>query len=229
MKRQAESKLKAWQSRPSRKPLLLRGVRQCGKTYLLRDIFGASFPHCHYFDLEKDARAASVFARGSLEPKRLLAELELVADTSIDPTRDLILLDEIQASPRALTSLKYFCDDLPGSFVCAAGSLVGVTTSEGPFPVGKVEFLDLNPMNFGEFLHAAGEHRMLQALMDAKCSGPLPDSAHQRLWELLGDYLVVGGMPEAVAAFLDIGRQGPREAFLEARRIQEGLIQGYLA
>lgn len=229
MKRLAESMLEKWKNKPSRKPLLLRGVRQCGKTYLLRDIFGASFPRCHYFDLERDRRAASVFAEGSLDPRRLLAELEFVADAPMDSSNDLIVLDEIQACPRALTSLKYFCDDLPGSFVCAAGSLVGVTTSEEPFPVGKVEFLDLNPMSFLEFLHAVGEHKVLEVVRDANCRGPLPDSAHRRLWELLGDYLVVGGMPEAVASFLDVGRHRPREAFLEARRVQEGLIQGYLA
>ena len=229
MKREAERALAAWKNRSSRKPLLLRGVRQCGKTYLLKNIFGASFPVCHYFDLERDTEAASIFQNGSLEPKRLLSELEYVVNASINPRENLIIFDEIQACPRALTSLKYFNDDLPGSFICAAGSLVGVTMSDEPFPVGKVDFLDLYPMSFPEFLEGVGEDRAQKALLLAGVDLRLPDVVHSRLWELLGEYLVTGGMPEVVETFRDMRENSLWDAFHEVRDIQENLIKGYLA
>lgn len=229
MKRKAEKALAVWKSKSSRKPLLLRGVRQCGKTYLLKNIFGASFPVCHYFDLERDAEVASIFQNGNLEPKRLLSELEYAANASIDPHTNLIIFDEIQACPRALTSLKYFNDDLPGSFICAAGSLVGVTMSDEPFPVGKVDFLDLYPMSFPEFLEGVGEDRVLKALLLGSVDQKLPDVVHSKLWELLGEYLVTGGMPEVVETFQDMRGKSLRNAFYEVRGIQDNLIKGYLA
>ncbi len=229
MKRKAIRELEAWKRRPARKPMLLQGVRQCGKTYLLKQLFASSFPEYHYFDLERNAAAASVFRKGSLDPSRILKELELVSDTNISPDRDLIIFDEIQACPRALTALKYFCDDMTDSYICAAGSLVGVTMSDEPFPVGKLEYTDLCPMSFMEFLDALGEERLKGILLSAAEQETLPEAAHDKLWGILGEYIVVGGMPEAVKAYRNIRRESLRTAFIEARKVQEDLIRGYLA
>lgn len=209
--------------------MLLQGVRQCGKTYLLKELFAASFPECHYFDLEKNTDAASIFKNGNLEPERILSELEFVADAKITPARDLLILDEIQACPRALTALKFFCEDIPESFICAAGSLVGVTMSDEPFPVGKLEYLDLNPMSFMEFLEAVDGDRLKNTLLGAKHGEYMPEVAHKKQWDLLGEYIVVGGMPEAVKAYRNMREEGPRAAFIKAREIQDELIRGFLA
>ncbi|MCD4776366.1 MAG: AAA family ATPase [Candidatus Aegiribacteria sp.] len=229
MKRKAIRELEAWKRKPSRKPMLLQGVRQCGKTYLLKQLFAPSFPGYHYFDLEKNTAAASVFRKGSLDPARILKELELVSDTNISPNRDLIIFDEIQACPRALTALKYFCDDMADCYICAAGSLSGVTMSDQPFPVGKLEYTDLYSMNFMEFLDALEEERLKNSLQNAIEEESLPEAAHDKLWNILGEYIVVGGMPEAVKAYRSIRRESLRTAFAEARKVQENLIRGYLA
>ena len=209
--------------------MLLQGVRQCGKTYLLEQLFASSFPECHYFDLEKNTAAASIFRKGSLEPARILKELELVSDTKITPDRDLIIIDEIQSCPRALTALKYFCDDMADGYICAAGSLVGVTMSDEPFPVGKLEYLDLSPMSFMEFLDAMEEERLKSTFLCAAEGEALSETAHEKLWTILGEYIVVGGMPEAVNSYRSIRRESLRTAFMEARKVQENLIRGYLA
>ncbi len=201
MKRTAETKLQQWKKNPGRKPLLLKGVRQSGKTYLLKHLFADSFPNSHYIDLKMNKVANSIFSSGNLDPQYLLQELEFALGTTIDIYSELLILDEIQACPMAITALKYFCELKPGAYIAAAGSLLGVHLSEEPFPVGKVDILYLNPLDFREFLEAMGEHRLLQKLNEAHPQKPLSAIVHRRLWQLFGNYLAIGGMPEAIATY----------------------------
>ncbi|MCK5133565.1 MAG: AAA family ATPase, partial [Candidatus Sabulitectum sp.] len=158
MRRTIEKELKLWKNKPKRKPLLLTGVRQSGKTYLLKQLFGPSFSTVHYFDLERNRAASDVFKQDSLESKDLIRALETISEKKINVDTDLIILDEIQESSRALTSLKYFAQDMPEAYIAATGSLLGISLGKGSFPVGKVNIIDVNPMSFKEFLYAIDEH-----------------------------------------------------------------------
>lgn len=229
MRRRAETFLSAWKLNPSRKPLLLQGVRQSGKTFILKNLFGPTFPACHYFDMKMDVRAASVFESGDLRPERILSELEFISGRRIDPERDLIVFDEIQACPKALLSLKYFCDFLPGSFVAAAGSLLGLYLSNEPFPVGKVEMFDVGPMDFREFLEAVGQRQAVEILEGSKPSMPLSPVVHDTLWNLFGRYITIGGMPEAVSVYVSASGEGEFTALERVRSIQQQLVEGWLS
>lgn len=229
MKRFAESALNEWKNRSKRKPLLLRGVRQSGKTYLLNEIFSKQFPNCHYFDLEKNKKISSLFEERDIEPHRIISDLEFVVENRIKPQTDLIIFDEIQACPRALTSLKYFCQDMPEAFICAAGSLLGMSLSHEPFPVGKVEFLDVHPMSFQEFLSGTGEDKALEVIMNLSIDSKLPEVVHSHLWQLFGEYISVGGMPEVVAEYGLLRDESLYRAFEQARMVQNTLLDGYMA
>ncbi len=229
MKRTAETKLQQWKKNPGRKPLLLKGVRQSGKTYLLKHLFADSFPNSHYIDLKMNKVANSIFSSGNLDPQYLLQELEFALGTTIDIYSELLILDEIQSCPMAITALKYFCELKPGAYIAAAGSLLGVHLSEEPFPVGKVDILYLNPLDFREFLEAMGEHRLLQKLNEAHPQKPLSAIVHRRLWQLFGNYLAIGGMPEAITTYIRTRDEGEWEAYNAVRYIQENLIDGWIA
>jgi predicted AAA+ superfamily ATPase len=199
MKRDVSNKLKEWKNSPHRKPLILRGARQTGKTYLLREFGASEYRRCHYFNFERDARLASIF-EASLGPKGILHDLETLSREPIQASGDLIIFDEIQACPPALTALKYFQEEARGHHIAAAGSLLGVLMAQAPsFPVGKVDFLDLHPMNFFEFLEAVGAVGYRGRLENPEVLEPLPEALHQELVCLLRDYFVTGGMPEVVA------------------------------
>ena len=229
MKRTIETDLQRWKNQPSRKPLLLRGVRQSGKTYLLRELFGPSFPKVHYFDLERDSTAANIFNRDSLDPEELIKALEFISKNTIDMHSDLIILDEIQASPRALTSLKYFAQDMPIAYIAATGSLLGVSLGKGSFPVGKVSILDVNPMSFTEFLMGINEHEASDVLINLDFEKPLEELYHNRLWNLLAEYLTIGGMPEAVDCYSNLRYISTFQALEEVSRIMDNLVTSYLA
>lgn len=228
MRRLTETDLRAWMSRSSRKPLMLLGARQTGKTFLLRDYLGPLFPASHYFSLDSNRIAASVFDDEDLSPGRVIAGLEMVGGRRIDSSRDLLILDEIQDCPRALASLKQFAQEMPGAFVCCAGSLLGLHLSDGTFPVGKVEFLDVRPMCFTEYLEALDEGRLLEAVSGLGEGLKPSEAAHLLLWERFATYMLTGGMPEAVVAAID-RRETPLEAFQAARRIHLALETGYMA
>jgi predicted AAA+ superfamily ATPase len=219
--------LKAWKIQKGRKPLVFRGARQVGKTWLLKQFGKQEFPNFHYINFEEDDRLDRLF-QGDLRPGRLLDELRFYLDHAIDPTRDLIILDEIQRSPRALSSLKYFHEQMPGLALCAAGSLIGVFMSSESFPVGQVDFLDLRPMSFEEFLQGLGEDSLYELITRHNFSRPLPASAHDRLWELWKQYLVVGGLPEAVQIFSD-QKSNLYDAFKAIRALQKTMLDAYLA
>jgi len=228
MKRTIESELILWKNKPERKPLLLNGVRQSGKTYLLRQLFGPSFSKVHYFDLERNRAASNVFEQDSLKSKDLVKALEAISGKRISVNTDLIILDEIQESSRALTSLKYFAQEMPEAYIAATGSLLGVSLSKGSFPVGKVNILDLNPMSFREFLQALDEHQTLEILEDLNFSKPLPKVYHSRLWSIFGEYLSVGGMPEVVDCYRNLREHSTLEAMSEVHQTLQNIVTGYL-
>ena len=156
MYRQFQEQLDAWRYSSNRKPLILKGARQVGKTYLLKEWGAKSFVKVHYVNFERTPQAVGIFVR-DLDVQRIIRELGFLLKAGINIEQDLLILDEIQAAPKALTSLKYFCEDLPQLAVCTAGSLLGVILSEDSFPVGKVSFLYLHPFSFREFLVAVDD------------------------------------------------------------------------
>ena len=188
MKRDAYEGLLTWKDAPRRKPLLLRGARQTGKTYLLRAFGRERYAASHYFNFEQTPDLASLFDR-DLDPMRIVRDLSVFAEFGFLPGSSLIILDEIQTCNAALNSLKYFAEDAPQYHVAAAGSLLGVALSTPrSFPVGKVDFIDLHPMTFLEFLDALGEGRYRNLIQEqavpAPFSGgvpPRPDRPAARL------------------------------------------------
>ena len=205
LRRKYEVALMEWKNRPNRKPLLVRGVRQCGKTHLLRHAAGAMFDNVAYVNLENDPAARTDFLAG-LDPRRIITSLEARTGQRIVPGKTLIVIDEVQACEQALTSLKYFCEDAPQYHVAAAGSLLGVAINRDSwsFPVGKAEMLDMAPLDFEEYLWARGKDGLAQSIRAAFDSkAPLAPSLHEEALGLYREYLVVGGMPEAVQTFVD--------------------------
>ncbi|MCL2468592.1 MAG: ATP-binding protein [Micrococcales bacterium] len=219
MERHALEDLLRWRARPRRKPLLLRGARQVGKTWLIEEL-GRSFSRVVYVNFDESAAAGEVFEQ-DLDVERIGRALALLdGGGPIDPATTLIALDEIQQAPRALTALKYFAERLPHAYVIGAGSLLGVAVHTGTsFPVGKVEFCDLHPLSFPEFCTAVGRGD----LADAITSGDLAETVplHTVYADLLRRYYVVGGMPEAVATYIDT------DDMRQVRRVHDELLQSY--
>jgi len=209
MERMAVAALEAWRASATRKPLVLRGVRQCGKTWLLRDFARRHFAHEVYLNFEKEPILAGLFA-DDLDPHRIVRDISILRGESIAAADTLIILDEVQACPAALTALKYFCEDAPEYFVAAAGSLLGLAEhGEAGFPVGKVDFVDVYPMTFREYLVAAGDEMLADYLGSLEPGQRVSPPLAARAESSLREYLMVGGMPEAVASWLaehDVGR-----------------------
>lgn len=205
MDRRITQALYDWKASSSRKPLLLFGARQVGKTYALRDFGTRAYESVAFVDFARDAAAADVF-EGSLDPHALIAQLAAHLRMDILPEKTLVVLDEVQLCERALTALKYFCDDAPEYHLAAAGSLLGVKLrrDQALFPVGKVDAMTLHPMSFDEYLGARDEGR-LAALIREALAANRSLGLHERALELYREYLLVGGMPEAVASFVDAG------------------------
>ena len=189
-------KLLTWKKQSTRKPVLVDGARQVGKTYLIEQIFGKRyFRKVHLLDFRRETSLERLFAE-SLEPRSLVFKIELHTQTPIDLENDLIIFDEVGDCQRALDSLKYFASSFPHAFVCATGSNIGLLDS---FPVGAVRTLELFPLCFEEFLMAASRRKLLDAFRN-RIGEP---AVHQHLWSQLLDYCFVGGMPEAVARWFD--------------------------
>lgn len=208
-----------WKSSKRRKPLILNGARQVGKTWLLKEFGRIQFKNVAYVSFDDNPLMAVAFDEGYDIP-RLITILQAVTGERIDPSTTLIVFDEVQECPKALTSLKYFCENAPEYHIAAAGSLLGILVHEGTgFPVGKVNLLDLHPLSYREFLHATGN----DGLCDIIDSGDalMIDSLALKFTQLLRQYYYVGGMPEAVAAFTDTG------ALSDAREVQEQILFGY--
>ena len=226
MKRALYKHLLDWQSSPTRKPLLLQGARQVGKTYLLENFGKKEFPKFHVFNFEQDKSLSQVF-EADLNPIQILADLSIHTGDRINSQSDLVIFDEIQACPRALTSLKYFCESMPELAMCCAGSLLGVALSSESFPVGKVEFQNLFPMTFSEFVEALDEELLLlEVLGSYREVNTISEAAHQKLWGCLKEYYVTGGMPQVVSEYISM-RDNRFEAMNNTRKIQKELIEGY--
>jgi len=227
MKRKIIKKLQEWKTGRARKPLILHGARQVGKTYILDEFGKKDFPRCHYVNFESDRRLSALF-EDDISARRIINELQFLLDSSIDTERDLVIFDEIQQSPRALTSLKYFCEQMPELALCGAGSLIGVSLAADSFPVGKITILNLYPMSFDEFLTGIGKFRLAELLQRGDLCEPLPQIAHEQLWEFWKNYLAIGGLPEAINAYRkNINNQ--YEAMKLARRVQFDLLDAYMA
>ncbi len=226
MKRLLYNKLLAWKHARERVPLVLRGARQVGKSFLLEEFAVNEFDDWYCFDFEKDAKALIPVFDNDLDPRKIIDNLSLFLGRRIDTHNSLVIFDEIQNCPRALTSLKYFYEDLPELAIACAGSLLGISLSEESFPVGKVTFLDIFPMNFEEFLMNCGEDLLYDVFNNAIAAGTIPLVAHNRLWELLKDYYVIGGMPRIVRHYLQDGKDKV-ERLLAARSMQRELLDTY--
>lgn len=230
MRRAISHKLQAWSESSHRKPLVIFGARQVGKTYAIKQLASDRYDSLAYIDFSRDARAAALFD-ASLAPTELVPKLEVFLHTSINPDRTLIVFDEVQLCERALTSLKYFCDDAPQYHVVAAGSLLGVALKRElySFPVGKVDLLQLHPLSFEEFLWARGETRLADAIRDAYENAPDQAFAlHDRAMQLVHEYELIGGMPEIVSAYVANDAPGI-DAMESARNKQQEINVAYLA
>lgn len=219
MQRKLMDRLVEWKGSERRKPLIVNGARQVGKTWILKEFGRLHFESVAYVSLDKDERARRFF-EPDLDPRRIVSSLSLYLDMDIDPGRTLVVLDEIQSCPAAITSLKYFCEDAQEYHVAAAGSLLGISATHGTgFPVGKVSTLNLFPLSFTEFLCATGSGRYAELVErgDHAMMGTFSD----KLKELLRTYYIVGGMPEAVNAYIDTAD------VRDARRVQAQILTDY--
>jgi len=226
MKRTIYAKLLEWKDAAARSPLILKGTRQVGKSYILQAFGENEFSDCHIFNFEKDKKLSTAF-EADLNPERILTELSIYSGKRIVIAKDLVIFDEIQECPGALTSLKYFCEKMPQLALCCAGSLIGVKLSSGSFPVGKVDFLKLYPLNFEEFLMALNDEVSLELYRDSDKVDSFSEIAHQRLWNRLREYYVTGGMPQVVSTYLTYNRDDLFEAMKRARDVQEKLVESY--
>ena len=222
MKRDIYPKLLQWKASSRRKPLLLQGARQTGKTFILKEFGRSEYRNTIYCNFEENSGLDRLF-QNDLNPDRILADLAIYLNLEIRPESDLVIFDEIQISNRALNSLKYFAEQQADVHMVAAGSLLGVKMSgPGSFPVGKVNFLHLYPMTFLEFLVAMKESRYRKLLENADPSVPLTEAFHIHLIDLLRHYYFVGGMPEAVKHFAANGNSR------DIREIQQEIVKSYI-
>ena len=221
MKRNLFGDLKKWKDSPARKPLLVKGVRQCGKTWLLEEFGRECYSDVAYFNFEGNAALSARF-EGDLDVRRIISELGILRQKSIASAETLIIFDEIQFCNQALTSLKYFCENAPEYHVVCAGSLLGVALSKPlSFPVGKVDFLTLRPMSFEEFLLANGEEMLCEHLRALPPYEKVSELFTERLEILLKTYYIVGGMPEAVQTWLDTHDIAALE------KVQQAILDSY--
>ena len=227
MLRHARSDLTNWKVSKNRKPLIILGARQVGKTYLVQEFGKTAFSVTHVFNFEQEPRAAAVFDR-DLVPQRIVAELSLLTGRPINPDTDLLFFDEIQAAPKALTSLKHFCEQMPRLAICAAGSLLGLSLAQSSFPVGYVDWLHLHPLSFHEFVLARGNALVCRAFAEAEHGQDISSTAHQMFWDLWREYLLTGGLPEVVSRYI-ANSPGSLEAVADVRVTQQKLINAYLA
>jgi len=221
MKRVLYNELIQWKKSGRRKPLLLQGARQVGKTWILKEFGNNEFSNLVYINFEETPTLNDLF-EGNIDIPRIVESLNAFTAQLITPGETLLFLDEIQMSPRAITALKYFCEQLPELHVVAAGSLLGVSVGvASSFPVGKVNFKHLYPLSFNEFLNAVGETAMVELLTSKDDFTALPEILHRKLDELFRKYLFIGGMPEVVSFFLET------PDFVAVREIQNEILEAY--
>ena len=224
MFRKITAQLLEWKDSEYRKPLVLQGARQVGKTYAVLEFAREQYDNVAYINFEFDKAAVSIF-ESNLDPKEVVPKIEVFTKQTVTKGRTLIFLDEVQKCPPALTALKYFCEFAPDYHVIVAGSLLGVAVSreEFSFPVGKVNRLTLFPMDFEEFLIAMGKSDFVARINDCfETDKPMDTTYHDALFEYYRQYLVVGGMPDCVAKFVETGD------YVLIRATQKLILDDYL-
>lgn len=219
MQRALLTNLLTWKQKPTRKPLLIDGARQTGKTWLLKNLLGDTFGKVMHIDFMESPDMSQAF-EGSLTPEDILNSLELLTGQTFNPSTDLLILDEIGECRRAVTSLKYFAEKAPEMFIAASGSNIGLLDS---FPVGKVEQHNLRPLSFKEFLTASGETPLMKAWGNQTNSA----AAHSKLFDKLTDYYFTGGMPEAVRTWFELKNESIIDRLQAINKIHSDLISGY--
>lgn len=213
------NELKKWKKLETRKPLIIRGARQVGKTWLMKQFGKEEYEKCAYINFDANSRMISLFS-GDFDIERIIQGLKIESGVNIEPENTLIIFDEIQETPKALTALKYFYENANQYHIIAAGSLLGVAMHEGvSFPVGKVDFLDLYPLNFKEFLKALGEDDIVNLI--EKNDIELIKVFSDKIKNYLKQYLYIGGMPEVVETYVKT------KDFKEVRNKQEILLAAY--
>jgi len=219
MYRAAMEQLSKWKEKKTRKPLIIRGARQVGKTWLMKEFGANAYQDSVYINFDNNQRMQELFST-DLNVERLVTGLELYAGHKINPANTLIIFDEVQEVPKALTALKYFNENAPQYQIVCAGSLLGVALHPGTsFPVGKVEFLDLYPLSFSEFMLAMGREQYVTLL--EKSDYAMVSAFKQEYIDLLKYYYYVGGMPEVVLNFTE------NKDFNEVREIQQQILTAY--
>lgn len=219
MQRKALKQLIDWKTRKHRKPLVIKGARQVGKTWLMKEFGRIAYKNFAYINFDSNERMTRLFS-GDMDVKRLVEGLEIESGVKLTPSDTLIIFDEIQECPKALTSLKYFYENAPEYNIVSAGSMLGVALHSGTsFPVGKVEFMELSPLSFLEFLEALGEDELLKRveMLDFELIRTFKD----KYINILRQYYYVGGMPEVVASFVVY------KDFKQARDIQKDILTSY--
>jgi len=220
--REITGKLSEWKSNANRKPLLVTGVRQCGKTYIIKKFAQENFKAFVYINFEESEQLSAIFDY-DYDVKRIVHELELHFKSRIVPGDTCVFMDEIQECPRAITALKYFCENMRELHLICAGSLLGVAIRKKQisFPVGKVNRLELHPMDFREFVLANGRTDLIQVFEQWPVERPIPDLYSVQMKKLLSEYYIVGGMPEAVKTWID------SESIEDVEQVQNDILRDY--
>lgn len=219
MKRKIVNDLENWKNNPHRKPLIIQGARQVGKTWIMKEFGKTHFENVVYINFESSVRLQQIFS-DDFDIQRIISILEIESGQTIQSKTTLILLDEIQEANKGLTALKYFNENAAEYYIIAAGSLLGVSLQKNnTFPVGKVDFLTLFPMSFEEFLLNNNEEGLIKAIQENKWDIVAP--FHEKLIHYLRTYYFVGGMPEAVLTYIQT------KNFVQVRTIQNNIISGY--
>ena len=218
MSRKIDDDLSLWMHEKNRKPLLIRGARQVGKSSSVRHL-AEQFEYFVEVNFEQDRNARDLFEKSGLSPQQLCQELAVIYETPIIPGKTLLFLDEIQSSLPAISSLRFFYEKYKCLHVIAAGSLLEFALQEiSSFGVGRVRSMFMYPMGFFEFLHAGNYQMLLQAIQNANCKNPLSQPVHQKIIELLKKFLILGGMPEVISAYIN------KNDLLECQRVLDDLI-----
>ena len=221
MERLLDARLNQWRQSSRRKPLVLKGVRQCGKTWLLKDFGKRNYTDVAVFNFEENPGLRGLFEQ-DLDVRRILLELGVVHGKALQPEKTLIILDEIQACDKALTSLKYFQENAPEYHIACAGSLLGIALHENQsFPVGKVDFLTMYPMSFEEFLIAMDQRMLADYQASLKLGQKIPEPVANQLTGFLRQYFMIGGMPEAVRTWRET------QDISAAETVQQAILSSY--
>jgi predicted AAA+ superfamily ATPase len=222
-KRIIDFHLEKWKVDPFRKPLILRGARQVGKTYAVRRL-GKGFKSFVEINFERLDGAAALFEK-NLAPDRLILALSLLTKTSIVPGETLLFFDEVQEAPRAILALRYFHEEMPNLHLIAAGSLLEFAIAKVGVPVGRISMLYMYPLSFLEYLVATGDHLIAKEILHHSQGQLTEDVVHNKILDLVGEYLSIGGMPEAVARWVQT--KEPESALKVLRQIAETYRQDF--